>query len=54
MKSILDKGFRYVPSYETDIRTTLERARKQQEANKREAEQKVAGVIKPTVRAKVA
>lgn len=30
MKSILDQSFRYVPSVETDIRKTFQRARKQQ------------------------
>lgn len=31
MKSILDRSFRYVPSYETDLRKTFERIRKERE-----------------------
>ena len=27
MKSILDRSFRYIPSHETDVRKTFERAR---------------------------
>ncbi len=29
MKSILDPGFRYVPSFETDLRKTFERVRRE-------------------------
>jgi hypothetical protein len=32
MKSILDRSFKYVPSHETDIRRTFERALQQREA----------------------
>jgi hypothetical protein len=32
MKSILDRSFKYIPSHETDIRKTFERARQQREA----------------------
>ena len=32
MKSILDRSFKYIPSHETDIRRTFERARQQREA----------------------
>jgi hypothetical protein len=31
MKSILDRSFRYIPSHETDVRKTFERARQQLE-----------------------
>jgi len=31
MKSILDRSFKYVPSHETDIRRTFERALQQRE-----------------------
>jgi len=30
VKSILDPSFRYVPSYETDVRKTFERKRREQ------------------------
>ena len=30
MKRILDRSFRYVPSYETDLRRTFERIRREQ------------------------
>jgi len=33
MKSILDRSFRYIPSHETDVRKTFERARQQLEPN---------------------
>ena len=32
MKSILDRSFRYQPSYATDIRKTFERLRREREA----------------------
>ena len=32
MKSILDPGFRYTPSFETDIRKTFARVRREQRA----------------------
>jgi len=32
MKSILDRSFKYVPSHETDIRRTFERALQKREA----------------------
>jgi hypothetical protein len=32
MKSILDPSFRYTPSFETDVRKTFERIRREQEA----------------------
>jgi len=39
MKHILDKSFRYVPAIETDIKKTIERARKRIElAKKAQAE----------------
>jgi len=33
MKSILDRSFKYIPSHETDVRKTFERARQQRAAN---------------------
>ena len=30
MKRILDRSFRYIPSYETDLRATFERIRREQ------------------------
>ena len=32
MKSILDREFRYVPSFETDVRKTFERVQREQRA----------------------
>jgi hypothetical protein len=36
MKHILDSTFRYRPSFDTDVRKTFERIRKQQQAQARE------------------
>ena len=33
MKRILDRSFRYIPSYETDLRATFERIRREQAGN---------------------
>ena len=35
MKHILDSSFRYKPSFDTDVRRTFERVRKQQQAQAR-------------------
>ena len=49
MKHILDSSFRYKPSFDTDVRKTFERARKQQQAQAREQQAKA----NPEVRVKV-
>ena len=36
MKHILDSSFRYKPSFDTDVRKTFERIRKQQQMQARE------------------
>jgi hypothetical protein len=36
MKSIFDSSFRYIPSYETDIRKTFDRIRREQSGNTRD------------------
>lgn len=36
MKHILDSEFRYRPSFDTDVRKTFEKARRQQQARERE------------------
>lgn len=36
MKHILDSSFRYKPSFDTDVRKTFERVRKQQQAQARD------------------
>lgn len=36
MKHILDSSFRYKPSFDTDVRKTFERIRKQQQMQSRE------------------
>ena len=33
MKSIFDPSFRYIPSYETDVRKTFERIRRERAGN---------------------
>ena len=48
MKHILDSSFRYKPSFDTDVRKTFERVRRQQQAQARS--QAKAG---PEVRVKV-
>ena len=59
MKHILDRAFKYTPSFDTDVRKTMERVRKQQEKaraeqqqDSAEAQQKVVATIKPKLRAK--
>jgi hypothetical protein len=37
MKHILDRSFRYIPSYETDLRATFERIRREQAGSGHEA-----------------
>jgi hypothetical protein len=47
-KSILDPGFRYVPSYATDVRQTFERIRREQKTLRRlTADAAVPGNPKP-------
>lgn len=48
MKHILDSSFRYKPSFDTDVRKTFERIRKQQQTQAREQAQP-----NPQVRVKV-
>ena len=36
MKHILDSDFRYRPSFDTDVRKTFEKARRQQQVRERE------------------
>ena len=36
MKHILDSAFQYRPSFDTDVRTTFEKVRRQQQARERE------------------
>ena len=46
MKHILDSSFRYKPSFDTDVRKTFERVRRQQQVQTREqarAESSTAG-----------
>jgi hypothetical protein len=38
MKHILDSEFRYRPSFDTDVRKTFEKARRQQQVREREQE----------------
>jgi hypothetical protein len=41
LKSILDKGFKYVPSDKTDLKKTFDRIRKQQQQIRQEQKDKV-------------
>jgi hypothetical protein len=50
MKHILDSSFRYKPSFDTDVRRTFERVRKQQAQAR---DQSKAGPGNPEVRVKV-
>lgn len=52
MKSVLDKGFRYTPSFDTDIKKRFDRMKREREAalrkqteNQREALEKVVARI---------
>jgi hypothetical protein len=48
MKHILDSSFRYKPSFDTDVRKTFERVRRQQQEQARSESKQ-----KPEVRVKV-
>ena len=48
MKHILDSSFRYKPSFDTDVRRTFERVRRQQQAQAKEKSKAT-----PEVRVKV-
>jgi hypothetical protein len=50
MKHILDSSFRYKPSFDTDVRRTFERVRKQQAQARGQSK---AGPANPEVRVKV-
>ncbi|HZQ72755.1 MAG TPA: hypothetical protein VFB08_07540 [Burkholderiales bacterium] len=54
MKHILDSSFRYKPSFDTDVRKTFERVRRQQQTKTREQtraeeEAKGAGAVRVKV-----
>jgi hypothetical protein len=44
MKHILDSSFHYRPSFDTDVRKTFDKVRKQQQARERDAGQPGAGI----------
>jgi hypothetical protein len=44
MKHILDSSFRYKPSFDTDVRRTFERVRRQQQAQARGTDKSNADV----------
>jgi hypothetical protein len=52
MKHILDSSFRYRPSFDTDVRRTFEKARRQQQSKESEQARQKPGQ-KPEVRVKV-
>lgn len=52
MKHILDSSFRYRPSFDTDVRRTFEKARRQQHSKQGEQQTEQARQ-KPEVRVKV-
>ena len=47
MKHILDSDFRYRPSFDTDVRKTFEKARRQQQVREREPGEPEAGDREP-------
>ena len=47
MKSILDRSFKYIPSHETDIRRTFERARALERQVQQAAQHKVLPLSAP-------
>jgi hypothetical protein len=49
MKHILDSEFRYRPSFDTDVRKTFEKVRRQQQVKEREPQQQAA-VSEPKVK----
>lgn len=51
MKHIFDSEFRYRPSFDTDVRKTFEKARRQQVRNRDEARED--GTNTPELKAKV-
>lgn len=51
MKHILDSDFRYRPSFDTDVRKTFEKIRRQQSVQ--QAREKEEAKEKPVVRVKV-
>ena len=44
MKHILDSSFHYRPSFDTDVRKTFDKVRKQQQARERDATQPGGGI----------
>ena len=48
MKHILDADFRYRPSFDTDVRKTFEKARRQQQVREREPGEREAAEREPT------
>ena len=55
MKSVLDSPFEYTPSFQTDVRKTFERIRREQQAKMRQEQQTqmaapIAKLILPALR----
>ncbi|HEY3076933.1 MAG TPA: hypothetical protein VGJ74_17315 [Burkholderiales bacterium] len=46
MKRILDPEFRYRPSFDTNVRETFERARREQQAKNREHDARQEGALR--------
>jgi hypothetical protein len=46
MKRILDPEFRYRPSFDTNVRETFEKARREQQVKKREPEVRQEGTLR--------
>ena len=46
MKRILDPEFRYRPSFDTNVRETFEKARREQQAKNREPEARQEGALR--------
>ena len=45
MKHILDSSFRYKPSFDTDVRKTFDRVRRQQQTREQDRPQEARGAI---------
>jgi hypothetical protein len=53
MKHILDSSFRYKPSFDTDVRKTFDKARRQQQDREREQAKAEANAKESTPRIRV-
>jgi hypothetical protein len=50
MKHILDSSFRYKPSFDTDVRKTFEKVRRQQQVREQPKSETVVAAATPRIR----